>query len=289
MSLNQYKIFCKVIELGSLTKAGEELDLTQSAVSHAIAKLEREFGFSLLTRNRGGIQLSQNGARVLRYVEAIMKIDESMKQEVADIHSLDFGTITVGSSRAIAEKWLPGIIAKFTEQYPAIEVQVIEADHNDLEEFIFAGKVDFAFATLPTHAHVESITLIEDRYYLVSKKGIDASSYSSQVAVPNCYSGEEIASFLATKGLVKLEQLKTNNFHIILELVQKNFCQAILPEFFIKDITNDLERVEIPHSLQSIGAVAPSIRNLSAAAEKFIAITSFWLRENYRVFEENKL
>lgn len=50
VSLGKYEVFVTVIESGSLTKAGEMLGLTQSAISHALASLEREFGFSILTR-----------------------------------------------------------------------------------------------------------------------------------------------------------------------------------------------------------------------------------------------
>ncbi len=96
--INKYRIFLKVVEHGSLTKAGKELKLTQSAVSHAMTNLEKEFGFSLFTRSRAGIELSQNGERVLRYIEAIMQINESMVQEIADMNSLDLGSIKIGCS-----------------------------------------------------------------------------------------------------------------------------------------------------------------------------------------------
>src|SRR5699024_3723867 len=73
VSLVKYEIFNKVVELGSLTKAGEELSLSQSAVSHAIGGLESEWGFSILNRGRSGITLTSNGERVLRYIREILK------------------------------------------------------------------------------------------------------------------------------------------------------------------------------------------------------------------------
>ena len=56
MDTKKYEVFEKTVELSSLTKAAEELGLTQSGVSHIIAALEEEFGFPLLTRSRTGVR-----------------------------------------------------------------------------------------------------------------------------------------------------------------------------------------------------------------------------------------
>ena len=56
MSVSKYEIFLKVVELGSVTRAAEQLDYTQSGVSHAISGMEEEFGFPLLIRRRSGVQ-----------------------------------------------------------------------------------------------------------------------------------------------------------------------------------------------------------------------------------------
>ncbi|GAA3324868.1 hypothetical protein GCM10020331_054460 [Ectobacillus funiculus] len=67
MSLSKIRgFFNTVVELGSLTKAAEALNLTQSAVSYSLANLESELGFSLLIRGRSGITLTSNGQRILK-------------------------------------------------------------------------------------------------------------------------------------------------------------------------------------------------------------------------------
>ena len=146
MSLAKYEIFSKVVELGSLTKAGKVLGISQSAISHAIANLEKEFGFTLFTRSRAGINLSPNGERLLQYVDQIMRINEKMKQEVADIHGIDFGVVRIACSQDIAEKWLPGILVKFIDQYPSIKVKVIVTEAKDIYDIIETEEVDFGFA-----------------------------------------------------------------------------------------------------------------------------------------------
>ena len=64
MSISKYETLAKVCELGSLTKAAEALEITQSAVSHTINSLEEQFGFAILTRSRAGVKLTDNGQRI---------------------------------------------------------------------------------------------------------------------------------------------------------------------------------------------------------------------------------
>ena len=58
MSATKYQIFLKTVECGSFTKAAEELNFSQSGISHAISSLEEELGVTLLSRNRGGVTLA---------------------------------------------------------------------------------------------------------------------------------------------------------------------------------------------------------------------------------------
>jgi len=67
MSLVKYEILNKVAEVASFTKAAEALGLTQSAVSHAVSSLEKEFGFALIHRSRAGVTLTSEGKAELLF------------------------------------------------------------------------------------------------------------------------------------------------------------------------------------------------------------------------------
>lgn len=110
LSLAKYEIFSTVVELGSLTKAGDTLGLTQSAVSHAISSLESEWGFSILNRGRSGIQLTSNGERILKYIREILMWNEEMNQEIANINGLEVGTVRIGTISSVSIHWLPEIM-----------------------------------------------------------------------------------------------------------------------------------------------------------------------------------
>ena len=102
MSLSKYEIFSTIVEVGSLTKAAEKLNLTQSGVSYSISTLESELGFSLLKRDRSGISLTSNGERILRHVSRILHEEELLRQEVAAIKGFDTGTVRLGTLSSVS-------------------------------------------------------------------------------------------------------------------------------------------------------------------------------------------
>ena len=71
MSVSKYQMFLKTVECGSFSRAAEELNFTQSGVSHAVQALEDELGITLLSRNRGGVVLTADGRTLLPRVEAL--------------------------------------------------------------------------------------------------------------------------------------------------------------------------------------------------------------------------
>lgn len=106
----KYKIFLCVVEMGSFTKAGEVLNLTQSAISHAISGLEHELGLTLLIRGRSGIRLTNNGERLMKRFREIVQMDEKLYQEVALIKGLEIGTVKIGTFSSVSIHWLPRIL-----------------------------------------------------------------------------------------------------------------------------------------------------------------------------------
>ena len=95
MTLLSYQVFQTVVGQGSFQKAAEILNLTPSAVSHAIASMEQELGFSLFTRNKAGVALTNYGEHLLPYVNAVLNSDESLQQAIAGLNGLKMGNVKV--------------------------------------------------------------------------------------------------------------------------------------------------------------------------------------------------
>ena len=96
MTLLTYQVFKTIADVGSFHKAADILGLTPSAISHAISSMENELGFSVLTRSKAGVSLTNYGEQLLPYVTAVLNCDESLKQEIAELNGLKQGKVKIG-------------------------------------------------------------------------------------------------------------------------------------------------------------------------------------------------
>ena len=93
MTLLSYQVFKTVAEIGSFHKAADVLGLTPSAISHAVASMEKELGFAVFTRSRSGVVLTNHGEHMLPYINAVLNSDESLQQAVSELKGLKQGKV----------------------------------------------------------------------------------------------------------------------------------------------------------------------------------------------------
>ena len=162
MNLNKYEIFCKTAELGSLTRAAEAEGITQSAVSHILADLEKEFGAALLVRSRTGARLTPEGEKLLPYFRAVVTAELRLRQQAAALRAPEAGLVRIGAFTSVAVHWLPGILKEFQRRWPAVEIRLLNGDYQDVNTWLTEGSVDLGFLTLPTALGCRTVPLMED-------------------------------------------------------------------------------------------------------------------------------
>lgn len=135
MDTKKYEVFEKTVELSSLTKAAEELGLTQSGVSHIIAALEEEFGFPLLTRSRTGARLTPEGEKIMPFLRDILRSQEQLDQTAAELRGLSAGTVRIATFTSVAVHWLPGMMQEFQTLYPHVEFKLFNGDYHDVDRW----------------------------------------------------------------------------------------------------------------------------------------------------------
>ncbi|TXL65725.1 LysR family transcriptional regulator [Cerasibacillus terrae] len=288
MSLVKFDIFNKVVELGSLTKAGEELSLSQSAVSHAIASLESEWGFSILNRGRAGITLTSNGERVLRYVREILKWNNEMVQEIADINGLEIGTIRIGTFSSVSVQWLPEILKEFSNHYPSIDIELFEGDYDEIEEWIFNGEVDFGFLSIPTSYQFEVIPLKKDRmlcilsedHPLAKKSKVSFGEVEKEPLIrAKQGSDNDLRRILKENNVTPNVKFELEDDQAIFSMVQHGMGISILPEMALYRLPAKIRVLNLEQeNYRTIGIAAKSFNNLAPATKKFIEHLKPWSR-----------
>ena len=276
-----------VVQLGSLKQAAESLSLTQSAVSHAIASLEAEWGFTILIRGRAGIQLTSNGERVLRHIHEILKWNEQMIQEIASIKGLEIGTVRIGTFSSVSIQWLPEILKSFNEDFPAIDIQLLEGDYDMLEHWIATGMVDFGFVSLPTSKPFDVIPLKKERmlcilpenHRLAHQQEVSIADISEEMLIMwKKGSDNDLKRFFLENKITPRIKFELADDQAIISMVQNGMGISILPEMVLYRIPHNVQILSIEgEHYRSIGIAAPSFRTISPAARKFSEYVKAWL------------
>ncbi|MEA1852516.1 LysR family transcriptional regulator [Cytobacillus sp. OWB-43] len=289
MSLVKYEIYSKVSELQSFTKAAEVLGMTQSAVSHAMANLEKELGFTLFHRSRGGLTLTNEGRSMLVSIRKVLHYDEQVQQEAAKITGLMKGTVKVGTFTSVSSTWLPEIIKSMEQSYPHIRIELIEGDYEAIDRWILNGKLDCGFINVDSSSHFDVIPLKKDRLRCIVSTDHPFSK-RSEISVQEL---KDIPFIMPTYGgyhevkdlFAKAEIQPNIRFELMAEdsiksMVAHNFGVSILPELLLETIPKNC--VVMPLKEESYRTLGLAMKfNLSPAAKRFVEITEKWLVSFY--------
>lgn len=128
MDLDRLRVFHAVATAGSLTHAGEQLDLSQSAVSRQISALEDELKVPLFARHARGLSLTEQGERLFDTTKQIFEKLLHVEEELIDSQEQPRGDLRVTATVGIGTFWLAPRLKKFIELYPEMRVHLILHD-----------------------------------------------------------------------------------------------------------------------------------------------------------------
>ncbi|WP_179394082.1 LysR family transcriptional regulator [Lacticaseibacillus absianus] len=168
MSNFSYEVFRAVVEQGTFIQAASRLNVTPSAVSHSIAQLETDLGFPLFIRNRTGVELTPDGAKILPTVQSILNLEEQLTQIADNINGLNTGRVRLGAFSSVSTNWLPPIILNFKRRYPEIDVSVMQGSFNEIVAQVRTGAIDIGFSLLPADRSLVVLPLVKDPIFCLT-------------------------------------------------------------------------------------------------------------------------
>ena len=155
----------------SFVAAARELGYTQSAVSQQIARLERAVGQKLVERPGGPrpVALTEAGTLLLRHADAIVAQLDAAEADMAALAAGAAGPLRLGIFQSVGARILPGLLRRFREEWPLVEVRVREeTDAAELLRLLEHGELDLTFADLPLRGGpFEWNEILRDPYVLL--------------------------------------------------------------------------------------------------------------------------
>ena len=180
MESKKLEALLMAVDLGSFTKAAEVLGYTQSGLTHMMNSLEKEVGFTLLERGRSGVRLTEEGERIAPAVREFLQANARLDSVIEQVASSRTEIIRVSAYASIAMHWLPGIIQRFREECPDVDVDIRMADHVDVHyELLAQGKMDAILVSPQDEGQYEWVHLADDPMFAVLPKDFDTQGMTA--------------------------------------------------------------------------------------------------------------
>lgn len=180
MESKKLEALLMAVDLGSFTKAAEVLGYTQSGLTHMMNSLEKEVGFTLLERGRSGVRLTEEGERIAPAVREFLQANARLDNVIEQVASSRTEIIRVSAYASIAMHWLPGIIQRFREECPDVDVDIRMADHVDVPyELLAQGKMDAILVSPQDEGQYEWVHLADDHMFAVLPKDFDTQGMTA--------------------------------------------------------------------------------------------------------------
>jgi len=163
MNKSQIELIVRISETGSFTKAGEELHMTQPAVSRTVATIESQLGTKLIERDKkNGLFFTDVGERVLVIFRKILSELQKVDELVAAEQGLEIGKVHIGAYRTACTRFIPKIIRAMENQYPGLEIKLSEGSVDQVKEWLRSKYIDVGII-IPPDKDFDIVPLMKDQ------------------------------------------------------------------------------------------------------------------------------
>ncbi|WP_273847074.1 LysR family transcriptional regulator [Rubrobacter calidifluminis] len=240
MLFKQIECFLAVARLGNVSRAAEEMFLTQPTLTARIKALEEELGAQLFARTSRGMRLTEAGKEFLPHAERVMKSVEEGRRKIEELNGLTGGRLVIGSSPGVSTYALPALLERFSGAYPKVSISVRTGHSEDVLQMVLDDEVQLGLAREIEHAEVESIPLYEDELVLVvypehafTEKGTATLGEVSREQIvmfdtASSYYGLT-RDLLRKAGVTRFRTLELDNIEAAKRMVEHRLGVAFLP------------------------------------------------------------
>ncbi|ONI86493.1 LysR family transcriptional regulator [Actinosynnema sp. ALI-1.44] len=244
MELRQLAYFVAVVEEAGFTRAAERMHVAQPGISAQIRQLEKEFGHQLLDRSGRTVRLTEMGAAVLPYAKAALKAVEDARLAVDELAGLVRGHVAIGMVTSHPVD-IPTLLADFHDEYPAVEITLVEANSGKLVDDLHGGRLDAAIIGVAADLPGLDLHVLSDERLVAAVGHGDPRATAGRMALADlrdqpliCLpSGTVIRAILenacTAAGFRPRVAFEAGTPLVLAELAARGLGMAILPESFV--------------------------------------------------------
>jgi DNA-binding transcriptional LysR family regulator len=284
MELQQIRYVVALAETSSFTRAAERCNVVQSALSHQVARLERELGARLFDRTSRRVRLTRAGEAFLPAARQTLNAAERAAAEAAAAAGEVRGRLDIGLIPTVTAVDIPGALKRFRGQYPDVRISLRVGASEALTEQVKEGIIEVAFLGLPTSARPEGVharELARDRlvavvapdHPLVQEDTVDLRRLADEsfVDLPAKTAGRaQSDEAFAAAGLTRDVAFEVTTVDFLMaRLVRQGLGIAMLPSAYVPQLTG-VTTIEVTDAPRRVEYVIWSGTGRSPAANAFL-------------------
>ncbi len=289
-TLRQLQYFVAVAEQGSITRAAQNLSISQSSITESLKELESDLGVSLFERHPRGLNITHNGHQFLRHATKVLAAVSDARHSFSSGETATSGTLNIGVTSLVAGYVLSDLLARYRRACPRVEVSAIEDNGGYLEHLLVGGELDVAvmvISNLRDRMALQAEILETSPYRLwlpmghplVSADIISVADITREPLIMLTVDEieENTGKLLSALGARPHVAFRTRSVEAVRSLVATGAGISLLPELVYRPWSLEGDRIEsrdVSGSLPvvQVGIVWRKGSSLSQAARDFIAV-----------------
>ena len=277
MPAQKYEVLIKIVEIGNITRAAAELGYSQSAISHVVSTLEREWNVKLLHRDRQGVRLTSEGEALMPGIRRVVKENRSLLKQIGEMQRLERGLIHVGGFPSALNNLIPQLTAAFSELYPKIQFKFHHGGYQDIEQLIEEGRLDCGFVQIPTTVPIETVSLFKERILAIfpdgtrpEQKRFPISDLAQETFIMVRNIEYELSDVLSNYKVIMNQRFYCDYDYSIVPMVANGLGMCILPELVLTNTPHKLEIKELDPPFYRTVGIGYNKNTISRATQVFI-------------------
>ncbi|WP_234400186.1 LysR family transcriptional regulator [Shewanella marina] len=282
IKLQQLRYFSLVAEKGGFRAASDTANRSQAALSTAVKELEKILGQALFESGHKA-KLTPYGEVCLPMVNQFLSLYQALDTDLRAAAKGQLGQLKIASVPSVAAKLMPQLLVRFSEQYPQVQVSLVDDNALGVEKRLLAGEVDLALGNCShrDEQHIQFIPLFSDPIGLVCQRQHPLAIKTEgvhwqQISRHNFISNGTSRLLAATPAAMLTEQAKyrVENITSLVSMLELNLGVTTLPKLAFPTDNSQLQWVPLltPAIERQIGIFSSLDRHLSPQASAFLQL-----------------
>ena len=290
INLELYRVFYTVAKCKSITKAAEELFISQPAVSQAVKSLESQIGGKLFNRVSRGMELTEPGGReMFEKVSKAIELLDSAEKDFTELKEVASGSVRIAAAANVINFFLLKYIKMFREAYPNVSLTFLNGTSKECIDLVKEDKADVGFANLPINNNgvvftgqtgkIHDVFVASDKFKELFNKEIKLdylSNYPLLMLDNTTMTRNKIDDFLSDLNIKLTPDMEFGSVEILTALAVNGLGIACVPREYIQNQieSGKLHVLNVTPSLptRAIGVVTNKQKTYGFAVNEFLKI-----------------